>query len=176
MSGVYASADKDPFDDRSTGFDAIFENPIIAGFDTNYWTHQNVPLVAGGGVTISPRNGMLNSLRSSKESGQSNFSNPGTALLGVGADLDFTAQWRVSFNANALAFVDTTVLEVARNQSDIDKNIGVDLSVASIWRPFATQNIVWRMSGAVLLPGDGFKDLFPDETHYSIFSNLVLTF
>lgn len=176
LSAVYASADKDPFDDRATGFDAIFENPIIAGFDTNYWTRQNVPLVAGGGVSVSPRNGMLNSLRSSKENGQSNFSNPGTALLGVGADLDLTPGWRLSFNANALSFVDTTTLEVARNQPDIDRDIGLDLSVASIWRPFATQNVVWRMSAAVLQPGEGFRDLYPDKTHYSIFSNLVLTF
>ncbi|MEN8720508.1 MAG: hypothetical protein ABF296_09630 [Oceanococcaceae bacterium] len=177
VSGVYATADEDPFDDVSTGFDAIFENPIIAGFDTNYWTHQPVPLVAGGGVTITPRNGMLNSLRSSKENGQSNFSNPGTALLGVGLDLDVTPQSRISLNANYLGFVDTTTLEVARNQSDIASDIGLDLSVGWTWRPFFSQNIVWRLSGAVLLPGQGMDDLFPNESSfYSIFGNLVLAF
>ncbi len=177
FSAVYATPDTDPFDDKATGFDAIFENPIIAGFDTNYWTHQPVPLVAGGGVSITPRNGMLNSLRSSKERGQSNFTNPGTVLLGVGADLDLSVESRVSFNANYLRFADSTVLEVARNQSDIDEEIGLDLSTAWIWRPFASQNVVWRLSGAVLLPGKGFEDLFPDESYqYSIFGNLVLTF
>src|SRR3546814_14278306 len=33
------------------------------------------------------------------------------------------------------------------------------LSTAAIWRPHATQNIVFRLSGATLLPGAGFRDL-----------------
>ncbi len=39
---VYASGDSDPFDNRETGFDAIFENPQIAGSDTNYWIRQGI--------------------------------------------------------------------------------------------------------------------------------------
>src|SRR5690606_36316687 len=37
LSLLYASGDSDPFDDRSEGFDAIFENPLFAGADTSYW-------------------------------------------------------------------------------------------------------------------------------------------
>jgi hypothetical protein len=54
-----ASADRDPFDGRSTGFDAIFENPQIAGADTSYWIRQSIPLVGGGGLALSGRNGVL---------------------------------------------------------------------------------------------------------------------
>ena len=50
---------------------------------------QAVPLVGGGrGVTLSGPNGVLNDLRSSKDEGQSNFDNPGTILVGIGADFD----------------------------------------------------------------------------------------
>ena len=45
---VYASGDHDPFDDQENGFDAIFENPQIAGSDTNYWIRQSIPFIGGG--------------------------------------------------------------------------------------------------------------------------------
>ena len=45
-------------------------------------------LIGGGGVTLSGRNGVLASLRSSKDQGQSNFVNPGLALLGAGVDIE----------------------------------------------------------------------------------------
>lgn len=174
FSALYASGDDDPYDDAETGFDAVFENPLFAGADTSFWVRQNVPLIGGGVVTLSGRNGILNSLRSSKAQGQSNFTNPGLLLLGIGADLDLTPQWRVSTNINQLAFADTAVLEAARQQADIDPMIGTDASVAVIWRPFFTQNIVFRASAAALLPGDGFKQLYGDEVAYSALFNLTL--
>lgn len=178
LSAAYASGDDDPFDDRSTGFDAIFENPIFAGADTSYWIRQNVPLIGGGGVAISQRNGLLPDLRPSKEQGQSNFDNPGLRLLGVGADLDLTPQSRLSGNINQLWFDKTQILETARNQANIGRSIGTDVSVAWIWRPYATQNIVWRLSGAALLPGSGFKDLYGDQKslYYTVLGNLILTY
>lgn len=178
LSAAYASGDDDPFDDRSTGFDAIFENPIFAGADTSYWIRQNVPLIGGGGVAISQRNGMLPDLRPSKEQGQSNFDNPGLRLLGIGADFDLTPQSRLSGNINQLWFDKTDILETARNQANIGRGIGTDVSVAWIWRPFATQNAVLRLSGAALLPGSGFKDLYGDQKslYYTVLGNLILTY
>ena len=92
-SALYASGDKTPFNNTESGFDAIFENPIFAGADTSYNIRQTIPFAGGGRViALTGRNGILNSLRSSKEQGQSNFLNPGTVLLGVGADADVTPQ------------------------------------------------------------------------------------
>lgn len=176
LTALYASGDDDPYDDLETGFDAVFENPLFAGADTSFWVRQNVPLIGGGGVAISSRNGILNNLRSSKEEGQSNFTNPGTVILGIGADFDFTPQWRVSTNLNQIAFAETAVIEAARQQAGIDRDIGTDLSVATIWRPFFSQNIVFRASGAALLPGKGYKALFGDEIAYSVLLNLTLTY
>ncbi|MDZ4812751.1 MAG: hypothetical protein SGI99_09090 [Pseudomonadota bacterium] len=177
LSVAYASGDKDPFDDKSQGYDAIFENPIFAGADTSYWIRQNIPLIGGGGVALSGRNSLLPSLRSSRELGQSNFENPGLRLIGVGADFDITPESRVSANVNELWFDRTEVLEVARNQGRIDRHIGTDASVAWIWRPFATQNAVLRLSGAVLLPGAGMKDLYgDDDTYYTVLGNFIFTY
>jgi hypothetical protein len=173
---VLASGDPDPYDDVEEGFDAVFENPIIAGADTSFWIRQGVPFIGGGGVTLSTRNGVLPNLRPNKEHGQSNFTNPGLVLAGAGVDLDLTPTTRLSFNANHLSFADTATLEAARMQSDLDPDIGWDVSAALIWRPLAIQNIVFRLSGAALLPGDGYKQLYKDETGYSVLSNLILTY
>lgn len=177
FSFLHASGDDDPFDTDAGGFDAVFENPLFAGADTNYWIRQTVPLIGGGRVALSGRNGVLNSMRSSKEQGQSNFTNPGITLLGFGADLDITPTTRLSFNFNHLWFAETAVLEAARNQGTIETEIGYDLSVAATYRPFATQNVVGRLSAAYLIPGEGFEDLFgTKQSPYSILANLTLMY
>ena len=178
LSALYASGDSDPYDGTDEGFDAIFENPQFAGADTSYFIRQAVPLIGGGFVALSGRNGVLPSLRSSKEQGQSNFTNPGITLLGTGADFDVLPELRFSVNGNYLWFNETEVLEAVRQQQDIDRAIGFDLSAAMIYRPFATQNVVFRLSGATLLPGEGFKQLYEtdDDFFYSVLANLVLTY
>lgn len=181
LSGLYASGDRDPYDNVETGFDAIFENPLFAGADTSYWVRQSIPFAGGGrAVAINGRNGILNSLRSSKEEGQSNFNNPGTVLLGVGADFDLTPTLRVSGNVNHLWFASTATLQALRSEGSIPTDIGTDLSIATIWRPKMTQNIVVRASAAMLAPGSGFRDLFVasqrDRRFYSFLFNSTLTF
>ena len=181
LSGLYASGDNNPFDDVEGGFDAIFENPIFAGADTSYWIRQTIPFAGGGrAISLNGRNGVLNSLRSSKEQGQSNFNNPGTVLLGVGADFDLTSTLRVSGNANHLWFATTETLQELRVEGTIPKPIGYDLSMAAIWRPKATQNIVGRLSFAVLVPGSGFRNLFSNnnrnQLYYSLLANIIVSY
>ena len=178
---LYASGDDDPYDDVERGFDAIFENPQFAGADTSYWVRQSIPFAgAGRAVGVNGRNGILNSLRSSKEEGQSNFNSPGTVLVGAGADFDVTPQVRLSGNLNHLWFADTAVVEALRMQGSIPRELGWDVSGAAVWRPLMTQNIVLRGSVAVFDPGDGFGDLFTakdgDDRYYSVLLNAVLTF
>jgi hypothetical protein len=181
LSAAYASGDEDPNDDTEGGFDAIFENPVFAGADTSYWIRQTIPFAGGGRViSVNGRNGLLNSLRSSKEQGQSNFNNPGLMLLGAGADFDLTPEFRLTANANHLWFENTSVLQVLRNEGSIPREIGFDLSASAIWRPKANQNLVFRLSAATLLAGDGFQDLFTSrgggQEFVSILANVVLTY
>ncbi|MFZ1391615.1 MAG: hypothetical protein WAS23_08525 [Dokdonella sp.] len=174
---AWASGDDDAYDDRSTGYDAIFENPIFAGADTSYWIRQNLPLIGGGGVALAGRNGLLANLHSSKEQGQSNFDNPGLQLIGIGADFDVTPQSRISTNINELWFDDTEILKVARATADVGRNIGTDLSVAWTWRPQDTQNIILRLSAATLLPGQALKDLYGTDTrYYTVLGNMIFTY
>ncbi len=180
-SALFASGDNNPYDNKETGFDAIAENPLFAGADTSYWIRQSIPFAGGGrAITVNSRNGVLNDLRSSKDEGQSNFQNPGTILAGVGADVDLTTQFRVTGNVNHLWFATSEVLEALRQQARIGHDIGWDLSVATIYRPKFTQNIVVRASLAGLVPGDGFKALFTnqarDTIYYSALLNVTLNY
>ena len=181
VSGLYASGDSKPYDNTEGGFDAIFENPIFAGADTSYWIRQTIPFAGGGrAIGINGRNGILNSLRSSKEQGQSNFNNPGTMLAGAGADFDITPKLRLSTNVNHLWFQNTATLKALRVEGSIPKSIGWDVSAAAIYRPKAIQNVVFRLSGAVLDPGKGFRDLFTNagrnDRYYSVLFNGILSF
>ncbi|MDQ3025853.1 MAG: hypothetical protein M3R58_05050 [Pseudomonadota bacterium] len=179
LSALAQSGDRDPFDGIATGFDAILENPQFAGADTSFWIRQAVPLIGGGGVALAGRNGVLASLRSSKDQGQSNFVNPGLVLVGAGADVDLTPQVRVIGNLSYLRFVNTAVLGVLRNQAPPDKEIGVDVSAAVQWRPFMSQNLVVNASAAALLPRKGLKQLYDEGqrgAQYSMLVNLIATF
>ena len=179
-TALYASGDDKPYGKTESGFDAIQENPQIAGADTSYWIRQSIPLIGGGGVNLSSRDGVLPSLRSSGDEGQSNFVNPGLTLFGVGTDLDLLPELRLSFNFNHLWFNNPEVLEVLRQQPTVHKDIGWDLSSALTYRPFDTQNVVLRLSGAMLLPGQGFKDLYTSEpnnqVYYSVLTNIILKY
>lgn len=173
---LYATGDRDPHDHTDTGFDAVVQDPLFAGADTSFWIRQAVPLIGGGGVTLTTRNGVLNDLRSSSDQGQSNFTNPGTRLLGLGTDNDLTPEWRLSTNFNQLWFDDTAVLEALRAQGGIPKSIGLDVSVAAIYRPLFNQNLILRVSGAVLFPGPGYESLYGDRRGYSMLFDLILTY
>jgi len=69
---------------------------------------------------------------------------------------------------------------VLRNEGSIPTDLGFDVSVGAVWRPFMTQNIVLRGSAAMFEPGAGFGDLFTDsrrdDRYYSVLLNATLTF
>jgi hypothetical protein len=185
LSALYASGAGSPQSGHLGGFDAPFENPQFAGADTSFWIRQSIPLIGGGGVALNTENGVLADLRSSKGEGQSNFDNPGIILTGVGGDFDLLPELRLSTNFNYLRFADTAALEILRHQ-DVPGPIGWDLSSALTYRPLFTQNVVFRVSGAVLLPGIGTKALFNTQGGaalfgtgnllYSVMFNVILTY
>jgi hypothetical protein len=64
-------------------------------------------------------------------------------------------------------------------QSPIDKPLGFDISGGLVWRPFFTNNAILRLSGAVLIPQDGMKQLFgsgQNTPYYSVLANLILMY
>jgi hypothetical protein len=180
LSLLAASGDRDPYGGSQNGFDAIVENPQFAGSNTSFWIRQAVPFVGGAGVGLSSRNGVLPSLRSSGEEGQSNFVNPGLLLAGVGGDFNVTPQLRLVANASWLRFATTEVLQAIRNQERVGADIGADLSLAVQYRPLMSQNIVLGASGSTLLPGQGYRDLFPAgegvDRPYSFLTSLLFRY
>ena len=178
-NALVSSGDKSPFDNKATGFDAIFENPQFAGADSSFFIRQAVPLIGGGGVALSQRNAILPSLRSSKDQGQSNFVNPGLTLIGFGADADLTPRLRVLTNVSALRFNNTSSLSVLRNQNITNKQLGTDVSIGAQYRPFMSQNMVVNFSAAGLVPGRGLKQLYDENkrgVQYSLLFNVLLTY
>jgi hypothetical protein len=173
-SVLYATGDSNPYDRRATGFDAPFENPQFAGGDTSYWISQALPLVGGGGVTLTSGNGVLADLRSSKGEGQSNFDNPGVFLAGLGADADLLPQLRLTINVNNIRFANTAVLAALRAQPIEGRQVGQDASLALTYRPLMSQNIVLRTAYARLFAGDAFNSLFPHlDPNYFLFNLIV---
>lgn len=185
LSGLYASGAGSPQSGHLSGFDSPFENPQFAGADTSFWIRQSIPLIGGGGVALNTENGVLADLRSSKGEGQSNFDNPGVQLAGVGGDFDLLPELRLATNFNYLRFSDTSVLELLRRQT-VPNSIGWDISAALTYRPLFSQNIVFRLSGGMLVPGDGTKALFntnggaalfgTQSLLYSVQANVILTY
>ncbi|MBK7951706.1 MAG: hypothetical protein IPK00_23820 [Deltaproteobacteria bacterium] len=82
-------------------------------------------------------------------------------------------------NVSYLAWDSVEVLEILRQQERISRDIGWDVSAGLIYRPFFSNNVIFRASGAVLLPGSGYEELFDDRTDeppYSVLLNLTLTY
>ena len=186
LSGLYASGDRHPQDGHATGFDAVFENPQFAGADTSFWIRQAIPLIGGGGVALGTDNGVLADLRAAKGEGQSNFINPGLLLAGIGGDFDLLPELRLSTNFNYLRFVHTAPLEFLRHQANIPNTLGYDLSAALTYRPLFSQNVLFRLSGAMLLPGNGLRALYNTEGGaglfgsgnylFSVLANVIVTY
>jgi len=174
----HASGDGDPYDGTATGFDAIFENPNFAGAGTSFWVRQGLPFVGGGGVGLKDRFSILPDLRSSKLEGQSNFVNPGITLAGVGADFDVLPELRIVSNANWIGFDKTETLQTLRQQRAVAQDVGWDLSAGVIYRPLFIDNLVFQVSGAVLVPAQGLKDIYAHDygVFYSTVFNAILTY
>lgn len=172
----YASGDSDPLDRDAEGFDAIFDNPAFAGGGFSFWNRMGIRL-AGSGVTLVNRGSLLPDLRSSKEEGQPNFVNPGLHLASLGLDLELTPKIKAVLTANHLRFDSTEALKLVLFQSAVDREIGWDVSAGARWRPYLNQNVVVVGGVAAFLPGQGFKDIYEDDSPLlAAFTNLILTY
>ncbi|CAN5627010.1 hypothetical protein BH20ACI4_BH20ACI4_32040 [soil metagenome] len=161
-SFFYASGDKNPTDDKATGFDAIFDDPNFVGGQFSYWSRQGIRLVSTEVGIVQP-NSLLPSLRSSKTEGQANFVNPGIQILNAGVDAEITQTVKAVFNANYMRFDRTEPLEYVLFQPRVRHEIGYDLSLGVVYRPLLINNITFTFGGNYLIPGKGFYDIFTDR-------------
>jgi hypothetical protein len=174
FSALHASGDANPRDRRATGFAGLNSSPIFAGTDSSFFLHQRLPL--GGGLDLKQRDRLFDDLRPSAAGAQSSSEGPGLTLLGIGADLDITPTVRISADANQLWFAAVAPLQVVTGRTGIAKDIGQDVSLNAFYRPFDTQNLILRLTGAVLNPGRGYRSLYGSGTPYSAFFNIIVTY
>ena len=162
-SFFFASGDKNPTDNKATGFDSILDDPNFVGGQFSFWNRVGIPLVGTAVGLVQPLS-LLPSLRSSKTQGQANFVNPGILIGNLGYDLELTQRIKAIFNFNYLRFHRTEPLEYLLFQNHIRHDIGEDLSVGVAYRPRLINNITFNFGAAMLKPGRGFRDIFTDAT------------
>ncbi len=159
LSLFYASGDRKSENGTATGFDGIVDNPQFAGAPFSFWVSQGIDL-AGTSVALKQPDSLLPDLRTSKTEGQANFVNPGLFLVGVGTDVDVTPKLRGFLNVNYLWFAETDPIKTALLTDKIDNEIGLDCSVGVKYRPLLTDNVVVLAGIGVLVPGNGYRDIF----------------
>lgn len=174
-SAFYASGSGDPRGGRARGFDAIEDFPEFAGGIFSLWDREGIRLT-GAGVTLTPPNSLLPSLRSNKDEGQANFVNPGLLLINAGANFEVTPKLRTFVNVNYLKFERTEPLELLLFQAPIRHSIGWDSSIGVRYRPPLTENISITGGAAALVPGQGLRDIYGSRTMYSVFTDIRFQF
>lgn len=157
LSFFWSSGDGDINNAHANGFDTILDAPNFAGGPFGFWNRQQLPLF---GVNLVQRLSLVPDLRSSKIQGQSNFVNPGLLLPTAGLDLDLTPKLKSINNFSLLWFDKTNVLEQFLYDGRIDRMIGADLSTGLEYRPLLSENVVMVGGVSVLVPGQGFRDLY----------------
>jgi hypothetical protein len=172
---IAASGDKDPADDRARGFDAILDNPNIAGGPFSFWNREGIRL-AGTLIGLVGRNSLLPSLRSSKTEGQANFVNPGLLEFDAGWSADLTPKLHANVNVNVLRFQHTDVLSAILFQQHIDRAIGVDTSAGVQYRPWLNDNVVITAGASVFAPAAGFRNILTPQTLVAPFTVLTLRY
>ncbi len=157
VSFFYASGDGNINNSHATGFDTILDGPNFAGGPFSFWNRQVIPLQ---NVNLTQRLSLVPDLRSSKIQGQANFVNPGLILPTLGADFELTPKFKLFTNGNMIWFDKTSVLQQFLYQGNIDRFIGVDLSLGGIYRPLVHENLSFIGGVSMLIPGQGFLDIY----------------
>ncbi len=171
LGALYASGDADPNDRKAEGFDSISDSVNIFGGPASFFVGEKI---AAGGRTLVNANSALPSLR---DSGRSNFVNPGAMVLNVGADVVLRPNLTAALNFNHISFVDTSSLSRATGVTGIDKQAGVEASVALRWRPLLNENLVVEAGGVRLVPGDALEAILGgDDPATAVFLNVLAVY
>jgi hypothetical protein len=178
VSGLYASGDAHPHDakDRiARGFDSIVDNEAFAGGEFSFFNRESIRLT-GTGVALNSPDSFLPDLVSEKDEGQSNFVNPGLALVNAGADAKLTTNLKLVTNVNYLRFMRTEPLEFLLFQNPIQHGIGIDSSIGVVWRPKLSENIIFKAGAADLAPAKGLREIYQSKTLISAFGVITYQF
>lgn len=173
-AAMFASGDAEPGDGRARGFDAIAENPNIAGGAFSLWNRQGIRL-ANTPFAIVGRFSPLPSMRSIADQRRAHFVNPGLLEYSVGWDADLTVKLQATVNVGLLQFHHTEPL-TALSGLPASRTIGVDSSVGFQYRPLLSENVIVTMGGSWLTPSQSFRSLLPGGSLFAPFVVLSLRY
>lgn len=163
LSIFYASGDDNPRDAHATGFDTVFDRPFFFGGPFSFYVHQGFNL-AGTSVNFKQRDSLVPDFRTSKSEGQSNFVNPGAAIVGYGLDADVTPKLKGFMNVNYIWTVDTAVTKQVLFTNHASNDLGLDCSLGFQWRPLLIENIILTAGAGFFIPGQGYKEIYRANT------------
>jgi hypothetical protein len=163
LSIFYASGDDNPRDSHATGFDTILDRPFFFGGPFSFYVHQGFNL-AGTSVNFKQRDSLVPDFRTSKSEGQSNFVNPGAAIIGYGLDADVTPKLKAFMNVNYVWTVDTAVTKQVLFTNHASNDLGLDCSLGFQWRPLLIENIILSAGVGFFVPGQGYKEIYRANT------------
>lgn len=157
ISLFYASGDGAINGTQATGFDTILDQPNFAGGGFSFWNRQQIPLQ---GINLTQRLSLVPDMRSSKIQGQANFVNPGLILPTIGMDFELTPKLKLIWNNNLVWFDKTSVLQQFTFQGNVTNFVGFDVGLGCEYRPLLSENVLFVGGVQMLIPGQGFKDLY----------------
>jgi hypothetical protein len=94
----------------------------------------------------------------------------------VGFDAEVTTKMRATLNVSYLRFHHTETMQRLLFQGQIDRAIGLDYSAGIQYRPALNDNVLLTGGVSVFTPGKGFKQILTNETLYTPFVVLTLTY
>ena len=127
------------------------------------FAHQGFNL-GGTAVDLKERDSLVLDLRSSKTEGQSNFVNPGVAILGIGTDADITPKLRLFSNLNYIWIPADEAIKPALETNQGNNQLGLDYSIGFKYRPLLTDNIIISIGVGFFFPSHGYKDIYETNT------------
>jgi hypothetical protein len=179
-SFFYASGDKGQAG-KATGFDAISDNPNLAGGQFMFWDQQQTSLTGKVfGDILSDKFSLLPNLRN-KFTDRSNFVNPGLVLVNGGVDLRLSPQLKVVTNASYLRLADPTILQrildSQRRPGFEDPTVGWDIGAGAKFRPMVNENLFVVLGFSMLSPGDGLSSALGSKARlYSAVATIQLAY
>jgi hypothetical protein len=173
-AAMFASGDATPADGRARGFDAIAENPNIAGGAFSLWNRQGIRL-ANTPFALVGRFSPLPSMRSITNQRRAHFVNPGLLEYSVGWDADLTVKLQATANVSLLQFHRTEPV-TALFSLPAGRIIGVDSNVGFQYRPLLSENVVVTMGASWLTPSQSFRSLLPGGSLFAPFVVLSLRY
>jgi hypothetical protein len=155
LAVAWATGDRDPKDNRATGFDSVFDNVAFAGGQFSYLFGEKIQF---GNTTLLRGNSVFPSLRGANATSQ--FVNPGVFAINPGIDVALTPKTLFEANVAHVRFDHTSSIEALIGKHAVSHEIGNEVNAGVTYRPFLNEQVILFGGLALFIPGQAIKDIF----------------